>query len=328
MSNAYTASTAVSTIPAYYHKRFLERLEAVPKLYDLLPKRALPENSGHTMYFPRMSSSSTTTSAYKSTQGTLLSTEGVNDVRVSATIETFRNAKAVWDVAKLTALNTYLDEVVDEQGAQARNIIDKRILEEAYGINIGQARAISDYLGGENGATFSSIYLSGTTYEMAATHSTATITAAAIRDWVKRLRARNVQGFFDDGMYLLVVHSDTEMAIQADSTWQAAYQYTDPENMRKGLFGQYGGVKMQRDNNILVSACGSAGATLYFSLLLGKGAMATSELNGGVHTYMKESGPTDTFNPVNEFVSFGWKIHFVPKVLNVSAGFICVTADA
>jgi hypothetical protein len=43
---------------------------------------------------------------------------------------------------------------------------------------------------------------------------------------------------------------------------------------------------------------------------------------------MKESGPQDTFNPVNEFVSFGWKIHFVPKVLNVSAGFICVTADA
>jgi hypothetical protein len=26
------------------------------------------------------------------------------------------------------------------------------------------------------------------------------------------------------------------MQIQADSTWQAAYAYTDPENMKKGIF--------------------------------------------------------------------------------------------
>lgn len=327
MVNAYTASTAISTIPQYYDKKFLERLEAVPTMYELLPKKPIPEGNGMTMYFPRMSSSSTTPSAYKGIQGTIMSTEGVNDVRVSATLETFRNAKAVWDIAKLTALNTYMDEVVDEQGTQARNIIDKRILEAAYGCPIDTAYNLSNLLGGGNVATFSAIYLSGT-YNMPAVHSTATITAVAIRSWVKKLRSRNVEGFFDDGMYLLVVHSDTEMAIQADTTWQAAYAYTDPENMRKGLFGTYGGVKMARNNNILVSACGSAGATLHFSLLLGKGAMAVSELNGGVKTYMKESGPTDTFNPVSEFVTFGWKIHFVPKVLNVSSGLIVVTADA
>jgi N4-gp56 family major capsid protein len=275
-----------------------------------------------------MSSSSTTPSVYKSTEGTILSTEAVNDVRVSATLETFRNAKAVYDLGKLTSLSTYWNGIVDEQASQAANIIDKRILESIYGCPIDTSYNLSNLLGGGNVATFSAIYLSGTTYNMPAMHSTATITAAAIRSWVKKLRSRNVPGFFDDGSYLLVVHSDTEMAIQADSTWQAAYQYTDPENMRKGIFGKYGGVKMATDNNILVSACGSAGATLYFSVLLGKGALAVSELNGGVKMYMKESGPQDTFNPVNEFTTFGWKIHFVPKVLNVSSGLICVTADA
>lgn len=331
MSNAYTASTDVSTIPQYYHKKFLERLEATPILYNLLEKKPLPEGSGTTMYFPRMSSSSTTPSAYKGAEGTIMSTEKVHDVRVSATIETYRNAKAVWDVAKLTALNSYLDEVVDEQASQAANIIDKRILEEIYGPKFPVTTGtLSDNMGPASGR-FSAIGLSDSVHGTAEWNSVpagAVITAAYIRYWVKKLRARNVRPFYEDGMYLLVVNSDTEMNIQADSTWQAAYQYTDPENMRKGLFGTYGGVKMARDNNIYTSAAGSAGATCNFNVLLGKGAIAVSELNGGVKTFMKESGPQDTFNPVNEFVTFGWKVHFVPKVLNVSAGLICVTADS
>jgi len=326
MANDYAVTTALA-IPQYYHKKFLERLTETPILYNLVDKKPVPENSGTVMYFPRLSNSSTTPSAYKGSEGTAVETEQVFDTRISATLETFRNAKAVWDIAKLTALNSFMDEVVSEQADQAANIIDKRILEAAYGCPIDTSYNLSNLLGGGNVSTFSAIYLSGTTYNMPAVHSTATITAAAIRSWVKKLRSRNVKPF-DGEDYLLVVHSDTEMAIQADTTWQAAYQYTDPENMRKGIFGRYGGVKMATDNNILVSACGSAGATLYFSLLLGKGALAVSELNGGVKTYMKESNSGDTSNPVNEFVTFGWKIHFVPKVLNVSCGLICVTADA
>ena len=324
---AYTTSSTMSTIPQYYDKKFMERLEATPVLYNLLDKKPIPEGEGKVMYFPRMSSASTTPSAYKSTEGTLVTAEAVMDVRVSATIETYRNVKSIYDLAKLTALNTYMDEVVDEQGSQAANVIDRRILEEAYGTRVPPliAGTISDNWGGG----FSSVFLSGLTYtNMGALHSTAVITAAAIRNWVKVLRSRNVRPFFDDGMYLLVVHSDTEMAIQADTTWSAAYQYTDPENMKKGLFGTYGGVKMARDNNVFVSACGSAGATLYFSVLLGKDALAVSELSGGVKTYIKESDAGDTYNPVNEFVTFGWKIHFVPKILNVSSGLIVVTTDA
>jgi len=296
----------------------------------MLPKRDIPPHSGKTMYFPRMSSTSTTPSAYTSTEGTAVTAEAVGDVRVSATLETFRNAKKIWDLAALTALSTFANEVVDEQASQAANVIDKKILEAAYGCPFGvTVGTISDSIGGTNVNAFSAVFLSGTTYTSnTEVHSTAVITAAAIRNWVKKLRARNVRAFDDSGLYLLVVHSDTEMKIQADTTWQATYEYTDPENMKKGLFGQYGGVKMLRDNNILVSACGSAGATLYFSLLLGKGAMACSNLKGGVKTYMKESDSGDTSNPVNEFVTFGWKVHFIPKILNVSAGLICVTTDA
>jgi len=336
---AYTTTTAVSTIPSYYHKKFVERLEVDSKLYSMLDKRPLPEGSGTTMYFPRVSSHSTTPSAFKGSEGTLVTPIAVQDVRVSATIETFRNAEALWDKVKLTALSTYLDQAVDEQASQAANVIDKRILEAAYGCNIagathGGSVALSDNMGAasdDDETSFSCIAASGTTGygSPGFTHIPAAriITAADIRYWVAQLRGRNVRPFLDNGDYLLVVDSQTEMNIQADSTWQAAYQYTDPENMKKGLFGRYAGVTMLRDNNILVSACGSAGATVAFTLLLGKGALGVSELNGGTKTYFKESGPQDTYNPVNEFMTFGWKIHFVPKALHASAGLICAIAQ-
>ena len=332
MANAYT--TDPSTIPAYYEKRFLQRLVPAIAMYDIVEKRTLPENSGTTIYFPRMSASSTTLSAYKSTAGTIVSTEAVNDLRLSAVVEKYRNSKAIWDIVKLTGLSTYIDEVVDEQADHAALLIDKRILEECYGTSTGSHPTVatpvptglgfSCYVWNATGNTDLGTSVSSfPTYAGTAEYG---ITAETIRKAVQKLRARNVKPY-DDGFYKFVVHTDTEMAIQADSTWQATYQYTDPENMKKGIFGKYAGCKMIRDNQIYTSANGSAGATLYYSVLLGKGSLASSELGGGIKTYMKESGPQDTFNPVNEFVSFGWKIMFVPKMINISCGLLVISAD-
>ena len=113
-----------------------------------------------------------------------------------------------------------------------------------------------------------------------------------------------------------------------DSAWQAAYQYTDAENIRKGVAGTYSGAKIQIDNNIYTSANGSLGAVVYYSLLLGKGALGVTELDGGVKTYMKKSGDQDTSNPINQFVTFGWKANMVPKILNANCGLILYTCDA
>jgi N4-gp56 family major capsid protein len=98
--------------------------------------------------------------------------------------------------------------------------------------------------------------------------------------------------------------------------------------MAKGTWGSYAGIKFVRDNNIYTSALGVSSLVAYASVLLGKGALAVSELTGGVKTYLKESGSQDTSNPVNEFVTFGWKVMFVPKRLNTQSGLIVLSADA
>ena len=152
------------------------------------------------------------------------------------------------------------------------------------------------------------------------------IKAETLRAAAAKLQARNVRPF-DDGHYALVCHSDSAYKLQADSEWQNAYIYTDAENVRAGVAGRYAGVKIQIDNNISTSANGSVGATLYYSILTGRGSLGATKLDGGVKTYTVNDG-ADKFDPIDQFIAFGWKANFVPKRLNVSSALILVTADA
>jgi len=334
---AYT--TDMSSIPVFYNKKFLERFVPTVAMKELATSKPLPANSGTTMYFPQMSASSTTVSAYKSAAGTIVTPEAANDFRVSAVIEKYRNAKGIWDLAKITGLSTYIDEVVNEQADHAAAIIDKRILEECYGTSAmpfggGFSCFAYDTTAGANLLTDgvntrSQMSAIGTFFGMAGRSFKAT--TATIRAAAGLLRSRNVKPY-EDGFFRMAVHTDTEMALLADTTWAASPNYLTSDEMARGIFGAYGGVKFVRDNNIYTSACGTsaagyAQATAYCNVLLGKGALAVSELDGGVKTYLKESGASDTYNPVNEFVTFGWKIMFVPKRLNVQCGLIVLTQD-
>lgn len=328
MANAYTATADVAGfLPNYYSKVFLDRLQPGPIVAKYCLKKPLPANNGKVAYFPRMVVSSTTVSAYKLTEGTVLSTEKIDDAQVSATIEQFGNSKAIWDLTEMTAINGTVEETVRELADQALNILDKRIIQEAMGTSLatpyqgGFSCLVLNTASGAQPATDAKIsawgtYLGTTEYGM---------TTKTIRYAVKVLKRRNVEPL-EDGFYALICHSDTAVALQADTTWQAAYQYTDPENMRKGVTGTYGGVKVQIDNNIVTSAYGSNSATIYHSLLLGRGAMGVTELDGGVKTYTVGKG-ADKFDTIDQFVTFGWKANMVPVRLNTSCGAIIMTCD-
>lgn len=319
---ANTLPTDLTTLPKYYDKVFLERLQPGPIMMDYMLQKPLPTGSGTVAFFPRMTVSSTQVSAYKLTTGTVITPEKFGDSQISATIEQYGNAKGIADLTELTALNTTVEEVVKEIADQAKNILDKRIMQAAYGTS-------ANPWGGGFSVQFADLAVSANINVSAnGGYLTASnnITAAMVRKWQKILRQRNVQPL-DSGFYALVCHSDTANSLQADSAWQTAYQYTDPENIRKGIAGTYAGVLIQVDNNILISAAGGSSANLYYSILLGHGGMGVTMLDGGVKTYAKRSGDQDTSNPINQFITFGWKVNFVPVLLNLSCGLICVTCD-
>jgi N4-gp56 family major capsid protein len=323
MANAYTASTDITGLPKYYNKVFLERLVTGPKMAQLCIKKPLPSGSGTVVYFPRITTPSTTVSAYKLTEGTIRETEKVLDAQVSATIEQFGNAQAVTDISNLTAINGYVEEATKSIADQADAILDKRIMSEAYGTSATPTNAgFSCAAWNTVGATLvqsSSFFTYAGTVEFR-------MKASTVRNAVTMLRARNVQPL-EDGLFALVVHSDTASRLRNDSEWQNAYMYTDPESIRKGITSAYEGVKVIVDNNIRTSANGSNGNTLYYSILAGSGALGVTELDGGIKFYATNEGASKA-DPINQFTSLGWKANMVPARLNLSCGLVLVTADA
>lgn len=319
-----TTANASATLPNYYSKLFLERLQPGPIMMDYCMQQPLPPGNGTVMFFPRMSVTGTTPNTYKITEGTIITPETFSATAVTATILQFANAKGVSDLTELTAISSTVSEVVKELADQANNVLDKEILQVAYGASSFVTPTGQGFSVVYGGATDLGTSMSaGPTYAGTAEYG---MTTTVIRRWTKKLRARNVQPF-DDDLYAMVVHSDTEMNLQADTTWQNSYFYTDPENPHRGVFGKYGGVKVVTDNNIFQSANGSGSAVLSYSLLLGRGALGASMLDGGVKTFTKRSGDQTTSDPVNQLVTFGWKANFVPVVLNLSCGLIIATAD-
>jgi N4-gp56 family major capsid protein len=316
-------------VPNYYYKLYLERMVAKMRMLDYVTKRPVPLNEGNVIYFARMTSSSTTVSAYRviySAGYGPISTENALSTSVSATVEKFANAKAILDVTALTAINSTVEETVRETGDQAGTIIDIRVMQEGYGTSATptgagfSAFAYNTVGKADLGASTSNFYNYVGTVEYGLATST-------IRASVSKLLMRNVEPL-DDGYFAFICTAKSAYALQADTTWQSAYQYTDPENLRKGIAGDYAGARIVIDNNITTSANGSNGNTLYYSFLLGRGALTVSDLDGGGSSpqFYTVKG-ADKFDPVDEFITVGWKTVFAVARTNISAGLIVVTAD-
>ena len=324
MANAYTGTADLATLPKFYSKVFLERLNPGPKMMPLCIQKPLDNGNGTTIYFPRLSNFSYTVSASLLSEGTIASTGKVADAQVSAVIEQYGYPVALTDLSNLTAINDTVAESTRALADMANNVLDKRIINEAYGTS-------STPWGGGFSAfaynTVGKVDLAGSTSAFG-TYVGITeyrMKADTLRQAVAKLRARNVQPF-DDGYFKLVVHSDTATRLRADSEWQNAYQYTDADSIRMGVTSAFEGVQVIQDNNITTSANGSAGNTLYYSILLGHGGLGATELDGGVHFYTTPAN-AEKADPLAQFITIGWKANFVPKRLNVSCGLVVVTAD-
>ena len=324
----------VGAVPTFYGKAFLERLLPQVIMMNYVEKQPLPPNNGTVVYFPRMTTPSTTVSAARiqySAGREPITPGNIVSVQVSATVEKYGAAVAVQDVTTIAAITGTMTEVNNNMADQGAQILDTRIIEEGYGtsskavpVNLHFSASAYNTVGKEDLGTTNTVPISSyfTTMDAASYK----MTTGTVRATVKRLLARNVLPQ-SDGFFSLICHSDTAMTLQADTTWASAYQYTDPENIRKGVAGTYGGAKIQIDNNIKSSALGSGGATVYYSLLLGKGSMGVTELNGGVKSFIVSDGASK-YDPIDEFVSVGWKALMVPAVLNLSAGLVVLSTDA
>ena len=227
MAADYSGTADLSgAVATFYGKSFLERLLPQVVMMNYCEKASLPEGEGTIVYWPRMTTPSTTVSAARiqySAGREPISPGNIVSTAVSATIEKYGYAVAVQDVTKLTAISSTMTEVTNNMADQAAQVIDTRIIEEAYGSSsnaVPQSLHFSAYAYNTAAATeVTGTYSAYYTWLDAASHR---MTAATVRGAVKKLKKRNVLPQ-NDGFYTLICHSDSAMQLQADTTWQAAY---------------------------------------------------------------------------------------------------------
>ena len=323
---AVTAIADLNTLPKFYSKKWLEKLGAGPAIMEYTTQVPLEKNSGTTIFFPSMSNRSTTVSAALLTEGVAMTPQKTVDTQISAVVVGYGDTVSISDLSNMTALNGTVQQTTETLAEQAERVIDKKIIEVAYGTSsVPTSLGFSCFTWNTVGDT--DLGTSTSAYSTYVGNTEFRMKAETLRAAKAKLRARNVNAF-DDGMFALVCHSDTSSRLRADSEWQNAFIYTDANAVRKGISSAYEGVKVVEDNNIQTSANGSGGNTLYYSVLLGRGGLGTTKLDGGVKFFAKRPGDTTTSDPADQFITLAWKAHFTAKVLNVSSGLIVVTADA
>jgi len=352
-----TTANVAYFLPSYYDKVFLEVFQPTPKAAEYCMQKPLPLHNGKVAYFPRMTATADTPVSYIMTEGTPITPETFVDEQITATVVPFGNAKGITDLTELTAIDSTTEEVVKNLAVQANNLLDKHILTAAYNsslplsatdcgtytptasdvtasVSVGTSHggfpvifANADFAG--SASTSQAVDLSCTLAGMISAINScgsvdSAISAATIRRAAGALKGKNVTPL-EKGYYAFLCHTDIAMTLLADSSITDLYKYTDPENLKKGIVGMYTNVLIVEDNNILKApTAGLSSGAVYFNVLLGRGALAVTKLDGGVKTYTKPAGSAGTADPINQNATFGWKAIQAAAITNTAAGLIVV----
>lgn len=294
MSSITTTLTQHMSI--YYDKVFLDRAKAM-LVYDVgATVKNLPRNSGKTVYFNRMSPLAKATTPL--TEATNPSAVDMTSTIVSATVAQYGNYVKVGDFYELTSIDPELAEHVSVLGQNAGETLDELIQTALEGNGTAQLA---------NGVAATS-----------AIATSDTLDGAEIRKAVRTLKLNKALPF-PNNHFRAIVPVSCVYDLRGDSEWLDAYRYTDAENIRNGMIGRLHGVEFFETNNESVTAdAGASNVDVYKTFVFGSNAYGIVDIasTSDPIIYMKKPDSSSTDNPLNLFMTVGWKANFVAKVLN------------
>lgn len=293
---ASTTTTLSNHMSIFYDKKFLDRAKEMI-VYDVgAVVKSLPRNGGKTIYFNRMSPLAKATTPL--TEATNPSDVNMTSTIVSATVTQYGNWVKVGDFYELTSIDEGLVEHVSVLGQNAGETLDELIKDELAG---GGTTQIANSV-----AAVSSIA------------SSDTIDGAEIRKAVRTLKVNKAMAF-EDNHYKAIIPVSCVYDLRGDSEWLDAHRYTDAENIKNGEVGRLHGVKFYETNNEEIDTDAGAGnVDVYSTFVFGKNAYGIVDIASTSEpiVYMKKPDASSTDNPLNLFMTIGWKANFVAKVLN------------
>ena len=294
---ADTTLTLTGEMMTYLVKTFLERSKDKLPHAEGAKTRVHSRNSGKTMTWNRYAPLATATTAL--TEATNPTESNLTGETVSATVKEYGNWVKVSSLLYGTSIDAAAKEKTEVLAQNASETIDTLVRNELA------SGATTQFAGGK--ASLSLVAASDV------------LSSTEIRKAVKTLKKNNAMPY-SDGYFLGKIGPDTSYSLMADSTtWIDVYKYNNEKNIFKGEIGKLFGVRFieASSNQYFDDNGGASSADVYSNFIHGKEAIATVDLSGdNVRLIVKNSDKGDTGNPLNMFMTIGWKATFATKTLN------------
>lgn len=336
-------ATISSLLPTYWKKRWLIRHEAKLVYDEWGQQEPIPLNNGRTIIWHQMLNPA---NGYLIGEGAPPNASAVSARKVSATLSQFGWLQSISDIVDDSAVCPVVNELVDSQGYAGAKTKDNFISDK-----IGFASAPSTGCTGAASAFHLSAFSQGfpvydptddVLYWPGGSNNAAGLVQgrfSAVPDIGQIRKARTQLAIlnaveFEDGNYRGIVHPTVSAKIRADSLWPTWNAYSNLKGaLQKGMLGVIEGVMFKESSEaftktIVASAWSnigytSGGATVYGTLIFGKGAYGVTKLAGkDVTVTVIPTNEKTKSDPLGQVGYVGYKFDVAAKILNPSAGLI------
>lgn len=292
--NALSAENA-----EFYQRTMLERLLPELVMMKYGEKKNIPKRAGDTTSFRRLNSLAVSTTAL--TEGVTPDNVSLNITKLTATVKQYGTWVEGTDFIDLVGLDPIVTETTELLGEHAGESIDTIVRDiVAAGTNVVYANAKT------------------ARNTIVAADKITRADVLKIRRTMKRNKVKPIK--LPDGStgYLSFIHTDVATDLMKDPEWVSQNTYTNTKNRVDGLLGKMDGVYfLEYDNAVKYAGAGSAGADVYGTIFIGKGAYGVPDIEGSSKPDIIAKGLGANGNdPMNQRWTLAWKSAFTALRLN------------
>lgn len=290
---ANTTATLSNEMMTFLIANFLKRSTQENIHAEGAKTRTHDANSGKTMTWNRYTPLTAATTAL--TEATNPSETNVASATVSATVAEYGAFDKISSLLYGTSIDRAAKEKTEVMAQNASETIDTLVRNELF-----------------SGAT---TQFAAARTALTAVASTDILTVSEVRKAVRTLKKNNAIAY-SDGYFLGKIGPDTSFDLMNDTVWVNAHTYKDGDALYKGEIGKLHRVRFLECSSNQKHETSTV--EVYSNFFHGQEAIGTVDLAGGenMKLIIKESDKADTSNPLNMFLTIGWKSVFATKTLN------------
>ncbi|MFE3973184.1 MULTISPECIES: N4-gp56 family major capsid protein [unclassified Peribacillus] len=284
-----------------YQRLLLERL--TPELFFMKygeKNMGMPKNAGDTASWRRWNSLAVATTAV--TEGVTPDGVSLDVTKISATVKQYGNWTKFTDKIQLVGLDNTLVEVTELMGENAGESLDI---------------VVRDIITAGTNVVYPGVATSRAT--VTAAMKITALDILRIRRNLKRNKVKTITLPGGGKGYLAFIHTDVATDLMQTQEWKDQNTYVDTKNRVEGTLGKmYGIYFIEADNAPKFAGAGSAGADVFGTLVIGKGAYGVPDVEGSAkpEIIVHKAGSAGTADPMNQFNTVAWKACLTALRLN------------